>query len=77
MIIVIPYRRTRSSTAEIMTTAPLPQLRAFFILSITSLTTSELTTVATTFLVVYGRLLCYRTADIWIIYAEILIFGFK
>ena len=38
-----------------MTTAPLPRPRAFFILSTTSLTTSELTTVATTFLVVYGR----------------------
>jgi hypothetical protein len=29
------------------------------------------------FLVVYGRLLCYRTTDIWIVYAEILVFGFK
>ena len=38
-----------------MTTAPLPRPRAFFILSTTSLTASELTTVATTFLVVYGR----------------------
>ena len=49
------YRCTRSSTAEIMTTAPLPPARAFFILSRTSLTLSELTTIATTFLVVYAR----------------------
>src|SRR5919205_3191936 len=38
-----------------MTTAPLSPPRAFFILSRTSLTTSEFTTVATTFLVVYAR----------------------
>ena len=47
------YRRTRSSTGCIMTTAPLPPPRAFFILSIISSTSSDLTTVATSLLVVY------------------------
>jgi hypothetical protein len=47
------YRRTRSSTGCITTTAPLPPPRAFFILSIISSTSSDLTTVATSLLVVY------------------------
>src|SRR5215210_3945786 len=38
-----------------MTTAPLPPPRTFFILSMISSTLSELTTVATTLLVVYER----------------------
>jgi hypothetical protein len=38
-----------------MTTAPLPPPRAFFILSMISSTLSDLTTVATTLLVVYER----------------------
>jgi hypothetical protein len=49
----IAYRRTRSSTGCIMTTAPLSTPRAFFILSIISSTSSDLTTVATSLLVVY------------------------
>ncbi len=52
VVIILGYIRTRSSTDVIMATAPLSPPRAFFILSTK---TSELTTVATTFLVVYAR----------------------
>ena len=55
VVIILGYIRTRSSTDVIMATAPLSPPRAFFILSTK---TSELTTVATTFLVVYARSIC-------------------